>query len=427
MLKEKKFNLAKKFEKEYYPCTKEWWCAEGFFKTIENNKNFCFKSTIFQGIGRDKTLWTSYSISIFDLDNNKIYKYSSLKDKNKLDTEKEFFNIKYEKSYITGSYPNYKMYFFDLDNNINLNLKFHSNSLPYWVAQKITNGSLPWNLGYFEYGFIPKNKILGYIKINNNKFTLEGKGYFEHIWGNFSYISIFSSKVSLKKTISTYLKLILNWLRNQDLKIPNSITFSTNNRPPGYDWIWAVLDNEWSIFFGNMMFWIMDGIGTGILIFSKDGKNYTEFSNIQFKYKKMKYLKKYDFYYPIELQIIAKKENETLFLNIKNLSESSEDITEATIEKNLLGFLISEVPCKISGYYNDCKKKIILKGFSKIESHRLLKPIGYNSLKINFEKTKNKLGLLSSFDSHYFRKKIDIKFDIYPKFKFKINFKRIVK
>ena len=424
MIKKSEKTQIHEFEREHYPCAKEWWCTEGFFTTIENNNKWSFRSILSQGICRDKSIWKTYSVSIFDLDNHKTYSYNSLEDSMKLDSAKDIFNIKYDKSYIKGSYPNYQTYFLDLNNNINLDLKYNAKSLPYWVAQQITNGWMPWSFGYLRYGFIPKNEIKGSIIINNQKFAVNGKGYFEHIWGDFSFFNLYSSKRSFKKIISTYAKLLGNWLNNQNIKIPKSIMFSTNNRPPGYDWIWAILDNGWSIFFGNMMLWIMEGLGTGILILSKDGKKYSEFSNIRFKYNKMKYLEKYDFYYPTELQIFAKKGHEKLYLHISSISESSEDVNEATDQKSLFGFLITEVPSKINGYYYNGDKKTIIKGLSKLESHRLLRIFGYNSLKINFELSKNRFGFLSSFDSHYLRKKFDINLQFLPRPNLKIIFNK---
>ena len=72
------------------------------------------------------------------------------------------------------------------------------------------------------------------------------------------------------------MKLLRWWIKNQKNKITKSIQFSTCNRPPGYDWSWAVLDNGWSLFYGNIIFWITEGPAAGILIFSKDGKTYNE-------------------------------------------------------------------------------------------------------------------------------------------------------
>ena len=146
---------------------------------------------------------------------------------------------------------------------------------------------------------------------------------------------------------------------------------------------------------------------------------------MHFKYNKMKYLKKYDFYYPIELEIIAEKKLEKLYLHFKNTTESVEEFTEATNEKNLFGFIISQVPSEVEGYYYNGNKKINIKGVSKVESHRLLKVSGHNLLKFNLELSPNNLGIFSSFDSHYFGKKIDVNMRFFPRPDLKIRFNRI--
>ncbi|KYK21516.1 hypothetical protein AYK21_04670 [Thermoplasmatales archaeon SG8-52-2] len=425
MVKKSRKSLIYEFEKENFPCKKEWWCVEGFFNTSKNNNKWCFKSTLFQGIDREKKTWKANSISIINLNKDKIYVYNSVDDSSKLNSSKDFFNIKYDKSFIKGNYPSYEMSFFDKKNNINLSLEYNCLSTPYFVSKKISGGLLPWGFGFLSYGFIPRNKLKGIIEIDNTKFSFKGEGYFEHIWGDFSHLSLSSTKGSFNKTISSYVNLFGNWLHNQDTKIPNKIVFSTNNRPPGYDWFWAVLDNGWSIFFGNMMFFIMEGIGTGILILTKDGKKYNEFSNISFKYKKMKYFKKYDFFYPTELQILAKKGKEKFNLNIKSISSSFKDFKKSENQQSIYGYIITEVPCKIDGVYFDGCNKLKVEGISKMESHRLLKTNGNNSLELSYELSKNRIRFLTSLNSHYFRKKFDICLDISRNPKLVTNFKRL--
>ena len=414
-------------EKEHFPCTKEWWCAEGFFTTAENNKKWSFKASLYQGILKSKFIVSAYTITIFDLNNKKIYNYHSENDSCKLESEKDRFYIKYDKSYIKGSFPNYQMHFNDLKNNINLNLKLNSKTTPYWIAQQVTDGWLPWGLGYYRYGFIPANNIEGTIKINNKNFSIKGKGYFEHIWGDFSFLNLKKLKRSIKKTLSTYSKLISWWFHNQEIKIPKSIRFSTDNRPFGYDWFWTVLDNDWSIFYGNIIFWLLEGPATGILILKKNENDYIEFGNINFKYNKMKYLSQYDFYYPIELEIVAVKGNKKLYLNFKNISECFEDFYETTDKKIFLGFLISQVPCEIDGYYFDGKEKIFINGLSKMEFHRLLSVFGHNTLNFDIDISSKSFGIKSNFNSHLLEKNFDIHLQFLPKPKLKIKFNKINK
>ena len=414
-------------EKEHFPCAKEWWCAVGFFTTIKNNKKWSFKADLTQAVTRKKHEISIYSITLFNLDDQKIFRYETWKDNSKLDSQKDKFDISYEKSFIKGSFPKYQMFFRDPKNNIDLDLEYHTESSPYWVAQQITDGWLPWGLGYYRYGFIPKNGLTGNININNKKFSIKGKGYFEHIWGDFSFTYLSPLKRSYIKTISTYVKLLRWWIKNQKNKITKSIQFSTCNRPPGYDWSWTVLDNGWSLFYGNIIFWITEGPAAGILIFSKDGKTYNEFGNIRFIYNKMKYLQKYDFYYPLEMEIIATNGSEKFYLSFKNTSDGFEDIKEFSDEKNLSGFMICQVPCKVEGYYFNGPKKINIKGSSKMEFHRSFSVFGYNSLRLDFKSSPNCFGISSCFNSHYLGKKLDVNLQFLPKPNLKIDFNRINK
>ena len=421
MVEKTKNPLTTKFEKEYFPCAKEWWCIVGYLNSIKGNNKWSYKVDFLQIMKKNKFPWSYYSLTLFDINKNKSYFYSSEKDNLKMKTKNDNFFIQYDKSFLKGSYPEYQMYLDDKKNNISLDLKINVKSNPYWVAQKITDGCLPWGLGYFRYGYIPKNDINGSIDIDNKKTTVKGKGYFEHVWGDFSFFDVLPSQRSIIKSFLIYAKLIGRWICNQESKIPNSIILSTDNRPMGYDWIWAILDNDWSLFFGNLMFWLAEGPATGVLILTKDGRKYCEFSNIRFKYKKLKYLEKFDLYYPIELEIIAKKDKEKIFFYIKNETDSIENFNEFTDQKNTLGLLVSQVPCKIEGYYQKDNKRINFRGVSKMESHRVVRTFGHTSLKFNYSFSKNDFKIKSILDCHRFGKKIDLNISFLPKLKFKIK------
>jgi len=420
-------NKVREFEKEYFPCGKEWWCIIGFFTTVEDNKKWCFKVDLSQSMGRDKTIWSFNTITFYNLENKRSYNYIIGTDTSKLESKKEKFHIGYDKTYVEGTYPDYKMKFVDPRNEIDLDITYHAESIPYWVAEQITDGWLPWGLGYLRYGYIPKNKIKGKFNIKGKKFTIKGEGYFDHVWGDFAFYYLSSAKKSTRKTLSTYGNLIGSWITSQSLKLPFSIELSTNNRPPGYDWAWALLDNGWNIFLGNLTFFIAEGLGTGQLILSKDGITYDEFSDIRFKYKKMKYLKEFDFYYPTEMVLDAKKGKEKLHLHIKDVIESRYDITDAPNHEDIFGFLISQVPSTISGYYLNGNEKTDINGISWLETYRLLKTSGHNSFKINFNVSKNRFAFFSSLDSIYFKKKMDFTFQLLPKLKLKAHFKRLNK
>jgi len=353
-------------EKEHFPSVMEWWAAEAFFKSIEDGKRWSLKVAFTEWFENPKIIGSITNMTTFDQDENKHFVYYSRNDKVKLNSKKDRFDVSFEDSFMRGSFPNYEMQFRDPNNDILVNFKYHAESYPHWIAQDITNGWLPMGLGLYRYGFIPRNKLTGTMKIRDKIFTIEGVGYFEHVWGDFLYDNPLLNASGLKKTIKTYSKLIGWWIHNNKLKIPSSITFSTENNPFGYDWVWALFDNGWSIFYGNIMFWIMDGPAAGSLIFTKDGKKYTEFGNIQFHYIKTQYAKEYDFYYPTELEIKAKKGEEILSLTFTMTTQPREYVNIFPYAKQFwIGLSICEGPGVVKGYYYDGKEKLTKIRFSK--------------------------------------------------------------
>ena len=219
---------------------------------------------------------------------------------------------------------------------------------------------------------------------------------------------------------------LFRWrFHNSKIKIPKSIKFSTENNPLGYDWAWALFDNGWSLFYGNALFWIMEGPAFGTIILTKDGKNYKEFGNIQFRYNKIKYSNNYDFYYPVELNLKAELGNEKLQLNFKMETNAGEYTHRFTGDDYFLGFVICEAPGIVDGFYFDCKKEIKLNGICKIEPQRQVSRVGHNSLKIDFLKPPKGVGITMDFDSHYFKKKIKTNIQLAPIPKIKCNCKRI--
>ena len=411
-------------EREHFPSIMEWWCAITFFKTVEDNKEWSFKGSFAEWFEKSKK-GSVFNTTLFDQDIGKHFTYGSRSDTAKLESSKDSFYVKYDDSSVGGTYPNYELYFKDKKNNIELNLKYHAESLPHWIVQEVTDGWLPMGLGFYRYGFIPKCKVTGTMLRNDKTYHLDGKGYFEHVWGNIWYDTPLANFPGLKKTISIYSKLIVWWIHNHEIKIPKSITFSTENNPFGYDWVWALLDNGWIVYYGNILFWIMEGPTAGTLILSKDGKTYTEFCNVHFKYNKTQYSKKYDFYYPTEIEATATKGKEKLHLKFKMTCESREYVSRFSGGKYWLGFVICEAPGIVDGYYFDSEKEIKLSGICKIEPQRQASAIGHNSLKIDFMKPPEGIGISFDLDSHYFRKKIFTKIQLAPYPKIKFNFKKI--
>jgi len=412
-------------EKEHSSSVIEWWCAEGFLKNIKNKRSWTFKGSFTEWHSGNNKVGMNTNLTLFDLDDKSHTCHYLRDDTRKLDIIEKPFKIKFKDTFIEGKYPLYKMMFKDPKNKIEIYLKYNSNSLPHWVTQDISNGYLPMGLGFYRYGFIPRNDLTGKLKIKDEVFDIRGEGYFEHVWGDFSYTNPLTNISGLKKSISTYSKLIGWWIKNHNPKIPNSLMFSIENNPLGYDWIWAILDNGWSIFYGNILFFVMKGPITGSLILTKDGKSYTEFCNVSFEYTKKEYSKEYDIYYPTEIKTVAKKGKEKLVLNFKNNNKISKLISPIKNKSFWKAFIIYEEPGEVSGFYKNGEKKIPLNGKCKIEPQRQISKIGHNSIKLDFIKPPKGVGIDIDFNSHYLKKRIktNIKFTPLPHFKF--NCKKI--
>ena len=419
-----KFNpWTEEDEKEHFPCLMEWWSAEAFFTSKENNKKWSLKVAFTEWFENKKKQGSISNITLFDQDENKHYIFCKRDDLNRLKSEKNKFYVQFEDSFIKGAFPIYEMRFIDKNNDIELNIRYEAKSYPHWIAQDITNGWLPMGLGIYRYGFIPDNILTGTLRIKKKIYKIEGKGYFEHVWGDFDYDKPFNP-ANLKKTVITYIKLMGWRIKNRDIKIPNTIAFSLENNPFGYDWTWALFDNGWTMFYGNTMFWLMNGPGMGTIILTKDGRNYTEYNDFTFYYKKMKYADEYDFYYPTEFEIKIKKGLEKIHLNFKMTNTPREYISIFPYAKlHWVGLAICESPGIVKGYYYDNEKEIRLSGICKIEPQRQIAIFGHNKLKIDFQKPPDGIGIKIDIVSHFFLKKIKINLQLAPIPK--INFKLV--
>ena len=412
-------------EREHFPSVLEWWAIESFFKSIEDGKRWSLKSVFNEWINGSKEMGSIFNMTLFDENEDKHFTYCLRNNKNKLETANNKFDVRYGDCFIRGSYPNYEMYFKDKENKIELDIKYHSESLPHWIGQDVANGWLPMGVGFYRYGFIPKNQLSGTMKIKDKMFTVKGKGYLEHVWGDFLYDNPLLNISGLKKTIPVYSKFVKWWLDNHKIKIPNSIILATENNPFGYDWAWALFDNGWTIFYGNILFWLMKGPVMGTLIFSKDGKKYKEFCNIIFHYHKISYSKNYDFCYPTEFELTARDGKEQLHLKFKITSEPREYVSKFHKGKYWLGLVISEAPGTVEGHYSNGNEIIKLSGITKIESQRQISVIGHNSLTINFLKPPKGVGVSFDLDSHYLKKKMHARLQLAPHLKIKFSSRKI--
>lgn len=418
------FNPFKKEDdSEHFPCVIEWWGVEAFFQDTNKIKRWSYKGSLTQWIKKNNTPGSNFISTLFDINEGKHSSYYSRRDFEKLKFDNSKFEARYDDCFIKTRYPDYEMKFIDPKNDVRLFMKYEPISLPHWVAQNLTNGWLPMNLGLSRYGFVPRSKLKGKIRIKGEEFDINGEGYFEHLWGNFSYTNPFKYISEVKKSISVYSKLMMRWFKSRETKIPKSIVFSSENNPVGYDWAWAVFDNGSSLFLGNSLFWVSKGPFFGLLIFTKDGKDYTEFYNVQFKYLKTRYIKEYDFYYPSEFSINASEDNKHLRLRFKMTVESREFLMKLSGKKK--AFFICEAPGIIEGYYYDGKEHLKLKGHCKIEPQRQTSRLGHNSIGFDLSLPPKGFGLKSTLDSHYLDRKISAKIQVLPKPVISFNIKKL--
>ena len=403
-------------EKEHFPSVMEWWAIEAFFKEQHTDNPWSIKIAMTEWFDAAKNQGSIANMTLFNQQTKQHTIYIKRDDVHKLTISKETNTIQFEKSTIQGTYPKYHIHFMDPKHNIETEFELLAQAYPHWVAQDITNGWLPMGLGFYRYGFIPRMQLTGTLKHNNHSVPITGTGYYEHVWGDFDFDNPLQNITNVKKTLQTYVTLIEWWLSNNKIRIPNTISFATENNPFGYDWVWGLCDNGWSLFYGNIMFWIMDGPVMGSLMLTKDGKTYEEFSNITFHYLKTRFAKDYDFLYPTEFEITAKKDQETIYLRFTMTSEPREYINEFPFARQLwTGLAICESPGTFSGYHYDGTKKTPLQGICKIEPQRQISKLGHNTLKIDITKPPKGVGFDIEFHSHYLKKRGQFQLQLLPK------------
>lgn len=423
-MNDKKYNPWTIKDEKYHPDSViEWWCHEIFFKTLDDNTNWHLNASMTE-YGKKNWCGTASKSTFFNLDTKNHHFYLKYKKQRYEKLKDEGFAIKLENAFMRGLFPNYELKMRDPDHDIEAHIKSTAKSYPHWISQDVTNGWLPWGLGSYRYGFIPKLDVTGTMTYKGKKQKISGIGYFEHVYGNFNFKKPTEMLSGIKKTLSVMVKLGDNWVNKTKIKLPNTLEFTSENNPIGYDWAWNVFDNGWTIFFGNIMLWVSEGPGFGTLILSKDGKSYTEFVDISFKYSKLKYSDNFDFFYPTEIEVIAKNKNEKLHLVYKQTAKAEEFI-QILHGKYYKSFVICEAPGTVEGYYSDGEKKVPLKGFAKIEPQRQISVFGHSRFKIDFLKPPKRFGIAFDYTSHYFLKNIKAKFQILPRPKIKFDFKRL--
>ena len=171
----------------------------------------------------------------------------------------------------------------------------------------------------------------------------------------------------------------------------------------------------------------MQGPAAGSLIITKDGNNYDELCNIRFKYNEIKTAKDFDFKYPTDFELSARKGKEKLHLDFKMSKKPREYIISYPNRRYWLGLAICEAPGAVEGYYFDGNKKIKLKGICKIEPQRQISILGNNKLTIDFLKPPKGIGITFNLHSNFLQKNFFINIQLVPKLNLEFKTKIIHK
>ena len=173
------------------------------------------------------------------------------------------------------------------------------------------------------------------------------------------------------------------------------------------------------------MFWVNEGPSFGALYITPNGKDYLEFFNVKFHYNKLIYIKKYDIYYPCDIELIGKLDDKKISLRFWSKTESYEYIDPFKENKFYKAWILCEMPGQMKGIYRDSENIIKLKGDCKIVPLRLPSALGHNSIRFDFLYPPNGIGINILFDSHYLRKKVYTSLKFAPKLLLKIRIKKI--
>ena len=407
-------------EGDHFPCGREWWDVDAFFEP-EGMGNWSLTASFEYEM---ETPACNLFLTVFDMDSGICYNLGSYGDPiGTLSHEKNRVKLSYYNSWMEGLYPNYTVHF--ERKNFVINLHYKAVTPPAWVADEISGGVLPMGLGYYRYGFIPSCRVTGNITIGNKTAELHGNGYYEHVWGNWTYSNPLKNPSNLKNVSSAYKHLAKWWLSHHSFRIPSSIAFSSDNNMFGYDWIWSSFSNGWSMFYGNIPSWVCRGPAFGIFYLVSDEGKYITFSNISYEYGNMVYVKDYDVYYPSEIKIFAREGAQVLSLKFNMVCNVHTYLDTNLSSSYWRAIFLWESPGYVSGYYFDGVNNITLDGKCEIEPERQVSVFGYNYLGLNFTTPPHGLGIEISILSHFFRISTDMLLQILPVPKFHFSFNHL--
>jgi hypothetical protein len=412
-------------EGSHYPITREWWTFETLFSTPRDQRKWNLMLIMAYNLEKPSCF---FQYTLFDISNKKCVLREDIDDDiSKLTHLKKKLDLAYEDSTVKGGFPEYVLHLDRPNKGFRVDIDFHARSAPHWIAQDVTNGVLPFGFNFYKYGYIPNSTLTGKMLLANETLDLEGKGYIEHVWGDWSYENPFSRVANMKKTLETYKKLGAWWLSHHQPRFPDSLGFTTENNMFGYDWAWGVFDNDWSVFFGNILFWLYEGPAFGVLTLTPDGMEYWDFCDISYRYNKVHYVKEFDIYFASDIELDAWLDDKQVHLRFFLNTTCYDYIDRFEHEGFYKAFILSEMPGEMIGWFQQGENRIELHGDCKLMPLRQPSSLGHNALRFVFLKPPKGFGVDIDFNSHYLQKHFAVQMHLLPKPRFQVSLKRIEK
>ena len=419
-------------EGAHFPCGCEWWM---FYVTLElENGEHWDASATFQYSTKKTENETELDECIllhyyFNRENGKCYDFSTYTIREKpLTFKKNVVDVKYYNNTMYGLYPKYTIHLEDDDKRFILDIELDaSSSLPHWAIDEVTGGYFPFGTGVARYGFILNLDANGIFTIDGKKHSATGTGYFEHVWGNFSY-ELDLKSLKAKEFLKTLPKmwLLAKWIISEhSIKFPRSLVFTTDNYF-GYDWAWAAFDNGWNLHLGifHILDFVAEGPVLGVLSLTTDRKTYYDFGDIRIRYGKKFLIPEADAYLPLDIEITATKGDKTLFLRFNSTTEphtrSVSIYPPFGMSRSSAGIQTAGV---VEGYYKDKEQEVPLNGVCTIGPWHQFSTRKHNAVKTEFLLPPKGLGYSFQYISHFRGFEFFIKRQLlpYPDFHFYIK------
>ncbi|UCH71609.1 MAG: hypothetical protein JSW62_04220, partial [Thermoplasmatales archaeon] len=259
--------LTPEDEGDHFPRWTEWWMFHASLE-LEDGTHWDASATLQYETKAGSTDVYRHVLLMYytNRESGKCYDFSTVVYTNgsceqSLSCKKNEVDLEYLNCTINGLYPNYTIHLEEDEQRFSLDIKLNATSLPHWAAQEGAEGYFPWGLeGLSRYFYIPKLEVSGNITTKGIKSKATGLGYFEHAWGNFTYVAGSTSRFVLDKpllkieefikNLPTFLHLIKWYLSEQTIDFsPRTLKINKDNLF-GFDWAWTVFDNGWTLHFG---------------------------------------------------------------------------------------------------------------------------------------------------------------------------------